>query len=194
MSESAYQIRHLEIRRASGPGRVRSSAAKHNQAIFIPAILDRQFGGLCIAFQDASGGPGSRKWVHPSPVKAPPKPPSQKTQNCRRPSKIAVSAETSLKKCLGKITQNSYCGIFVFFKIVISAQTSFKSRHLEDTAIFFCFMNNSSKMSSRLHARPEMRLSPSAKKAKQCIAKRSKSSSRLHESSILTMFKVCKKS
>ena len=56
-----------------------------------------------------------------------------------------------------------------------------------------CFIKNSSKLSSRLHERPEMRLWHFAKKAKFFIEKRSKSSSRPHESSIFAMLKVCKK-
>ena len=72
--------------------------------------------------------------------KPPPKPPSQKTQNRSRPSKIMVLAETSLKKCLGKSTQNYYFWIGFFFKIVISAETSLKNRHLADAATFFLFI------------------------------------------------------
>ena len=69
-------------------------------------------------------------------------------------------------------------------------QKSTTRRHCR---FFFVFMKKSSKLSSRLHETPEMRLSPSAKNVKKCIAKRSKSSSRLHESSILRMLKVFKK-
>ena len=72
--------------------------------------------------------------------KPPPKPPPQKTQNRLRSSKIMILAETSLKKCLGKITQNYYFWTGVFFKIVILAETSFKNRHLAYAATFFLFI------------------------------------------------------
>ena len=68
-----------------------------------------------------------------------------------------------------------------------------KSTSRRHCIFFCCFIKISSKLSSRLHQRPEMRFKPFAKKSKLFIEKSSKSSSRLHESSIFAMLRVCKK-
>ena len=65
-------------------------AAKHIQAIFIPAILDPQSGVFALQFKMLSQSPRRKKL----------RTPRKKLRTVRRPSKIMVLAETSLKKCL----------------------------------------------------------------------------------------------
>ena len=68
----------LLIRRANGPGRVRSRATKYIQAIFIQATFKRHSRGLLIAIQDGGWGPWIEEMGSPRVAQSPPKAPPEK--------------------------------------------------------------------------------------------------------------------